>query len=369
MKSRILLLLTIIVILIGTGYRLYFVSLIKDGGDFGTHEQAIQQLFMGVNPYTSTLESYDNLDDEPYDKGYAYLPAIMYTNSIFYFVHLLLKLDYNIIINASVFFSLPGVIASVFIGVFFIKHFYKENDLAMLFCTIIWFANPLFIIKETSEGYDGVTVCLMLWALHFLEDDDVLSGSLYALAILFKTFPIILIFVFLLKAKNKLLFILSGLIMFTVFSLPFLKSVNDFVTYIRGALLVHGNRFVQGRPYLWYISWYGKIELVRIIPFKFYSLASIVSGWLVTPFTLMFISLKNKYTVSLFPFLLFYLLTPVLNRTYILWGLPIFLVGTYHLLNKKHAKVFYIINVAYWLFLYWYLVQWKDGFDIWHPIL
>ena len=44
--------------------------------------------------------------------------------------------------------------------------------------------------------------------------------------------------------------------------------------------------------------------------------------------------LKDKYALSALSFGVFYLFTPVLNRTYLLWFLPVFILG---LFNVTHG--------------------------------
>ena len=355
------------VIVLGTYQRVQLATLETTGGDHGTQIKAVTDLLSGTNPYIWTVRSYANLKNDPGSKGYAYLPGIMYTNSVFYLFQTTLRFNYNTNISLPFLMELPSVVASVFIGLFFIKYFYNKSNWAMLFSTLFWFYNPYIYYKHSDIGYDAVTIAFLLWAFYYLEKDDVVSGVLYSLSVIFKTFPLIMIFIFLFKSKNKVVFIAAGIIMFLVFSIPFFKSIADFATYIQGALLVHGDRFVQGRPYLYYISYYYRIEFFRIIPFKAYSIGAIVSGWLATIFFTTSRLVKDKFKLAVFPFILFYTLTPVLNRTYVTWGIPFFLAGSFAFFEKKNKWAFYVINCAYWLFIYWYIAQWKDGFHIWHP--
>jgi hypothetical protein len=366
--KNIFLILTILVIIIGTRSLLFIALETTDGGDHDTHVRAVTDLLSGINPYNETVKSYQNLERDPGNKGYSYFPGIMYVNSMLYLFHLFLKFNLGFNTSLPFLFKIPGIIGTIAVCIFFIKFFYKKNNLAMLFCTIIWLYNPYFLARSSDLAYDAVTIAFLLWAFYFLEKDDVLSSTLFSLGIIFKTFPIITLFIFLLKAKNKLIFIVTGIIIYLVFSIPFFRSVQDLITYIQGSLLVHGDRFVQGRPYLYYIAYYYHIEFFRIVPFKFYSISAIITGW-IWPFIL---KIKNfitdKYKLAVFPFLSFYILTPVLNRTYIVWAIPFFLTGSYMFFEKKHKWAFYVVNIAYCTFTYWYLKQWKDGFHIWHPI-
>lgn len=363
--NKLFLFLTIIVIIVGTSKRLSIAYKSGKGGDFNTHIESVVDLIEGRNPYTKTLKTYSNLDSDPGNKGYAYLPAIMYTNTALYITSLFFTFNVGVSLGTMAFLMhLPSILAGLFISVFFIKVFYKTDNWALLFSTIFWFYNPYFYYKSAIEGYDVVAIALLLWALYYLKKDDVISGALYALSVIFKTFPIVLGFIFLFGAKDKKKVVLSGLMVFTLFSLPFLRSFQDISIYLQGALLVHGDRFVQGRPYLYYLSYLYDIVTIRLIPFKYYSLLSVISGWVITIIFYTLNTFRDKFKLSVFPFLSFYLLTPVLNRTYLVWGIPLFLVGTYKLFERKPKSLFYILNIGYWIFAYWYLAQWTDGFHI-----
>lgn len=365
--SNLLLLFICILIVISTSYRLNIALNSKPGGDLQTHIRAVEELNTGINPYLWTIESFHN-DKDPNNKGYAYFPSIMYVNTPLRLLSIQMTNSYSDSITLmSKLYFLPGIIANVFICMFFIVFYYRINKFAMLFSLIFWLFNPYFVLKQNLLAYDAITIAFLLWALYFLQKDDVISGVLFAIAFSFKTFPIILLFVFLLKSKSAIKFILSGAFVGLFLSIPFLKSFFDFSTYLKGAFFVHGNRFIQGRPFLFYISYFYKVELFQIIPFKFYSIGSIVFGWISSVLLYFTNLIKNKYALSVFPFIIFYVLTPVLNRTYVVWGIPFFLVGFYNLFGKKYKFLFYGVNVFYWFFIYWYLGQWKDGFHIWRP--
>jgi hypothetical protein len=367
-SKNIFLILTIFVILVGTYVRVGMALKASAGGDYNTHIRAVTEFVSGINPYIWTVHSYQNLAVDPGDKGYAYFPGILYVNTILFLFDLFLQFKLGTYTSLPFLMQLPSILATVFVAVFFIKFFNKRNNLAMLFCTFYWFYNPYLLSRKSDLGYDAVSIALLLWALYFLEKDDVLSSFLFSLGVIFKTFPIIALLIFLLKAKSKFKFIVVGLIIYFIFSLPFFRSIDDLITYIRGSLLVHGDRFVQGRPYLYYIAYYWRIEFFRIIPFKFYSISAVITGW-IWPFILRIKSLvMDKYKQMIFPFLSFYILTPVLNRTYLVWAIPFFLIGSYMFFEKKHKWAFYVVNLLYWIFSYWYLIQWKDGFHIWRPV-
>jgi hypothetical protein len=204
--------------------------------------------------------------------------------------------------------------------------------------------------------------------LYLLKKDSVLSGASYALSVGVKTFPLILLPIMLFKTKDKKSFIISVLIVGLVVSLPFMNSLDNFVTYLNGAVLIHSQRFIQGRPFLFYISYFYKIEFFQIIPFKVYTLLALFGGWVVCSLLYLKKVVRNEYILSLIAFTIFYVFTPVLNRTYLLWFLPIFSVGLYYIIEKRYIYLYYIATLSFWLFYYYYLIGWKDGFHIWRPL-
>ncbi len=363
--DKLLLFLTIVVVVVGTYKRLVIALDGGAGGDYSTHIRAVDELLLGKNPYAWTVASYATLDADPGNKGYAYLPGIMYMNSVLKIASLFFSYSLGINLALPFLMKFPGILATLSVVGFFVVIFYKKDHWALLFSTVLWLFNPYFYIKESLLGYDAVTIALMVWSLFYLAKDEVTSGVLYALSVIFKTFPVILGFIFLLRTKDRIRFILAAAYIFLLVSVPF---YTDLETFLKGSVFVHGNRFVQGRPYLYYISYFYHVELFRIISFEFYSIASIVSGWLVAIVLEKLGWIKDKFALAVFPFLTFYLFTPVLNRTYPIWGMPIFLVGTYRLFTGKYRFLFYVLNFGYWVFVCWYLRQWKDGFHIWHPI-
>ncbi|MBD3366358.1 DUF2029 domain-containing protein [candidate division WWE3 bacterium] len=423
---KLLSLFAILVLGFGSIKRLNLALQATSGGDYTTHKKAIYDLVAGKNPYEWTLTSYANLENDPTNKGYAYFPGILYVNTFLYVFSvictLILKLDFN---WCSPFFllHLPGILANLGVGIFLWWYLSKKDRLAALFAVTAWMFNFYLVLKNSLAGFDSVPILFLLLALYHLEEDDVLTGLFFALSVLFKTFAVITFPLFLFRSKKPLKFLTAGFITAFAFSLPFMTNFQDFWTYIQGALLVHGDRFVQGRPFLYYISYYYSVELFRIIPFGFYSLGSIFSGWILITANklLQFVNnfckegkvknltgrlhIKNKFSIASLPFLSFYLLTPVLNRTYLLWGFPIFLIGVlrdstlksedspfkgvsklllrqlidnptkedFDVLSPPRTVPFnnwkfYLVTVLYWISCYWYLAQWKDGFHIWHPI-
>jgi hypothetical protein len=344
--------------------------------DISAYTKAISMLKAGQNPYSWTIESYSNPDD-PTNHGFAYLPTMLYVNTYLLSASQTLNIDFEYL------WKVPVLLADIGIGIFLLKKLKEESLLVKAFSLSMWYFNPYAYFRGGYTYFDPITIFLMLISLHYLQKDNLKAGLLYALSISTKTFPYLIFPVFVIKLLPKTIeqikskeniiktelakFLLAGLGVAILISLPFLRSFEDFMTYLNGSIFIHSGRFVQGRPVLYYISYYGKIEFFRIIPFTTYTLLASFSGWLV----LIFLKLKNwvkdRYVMSIIPFLGFYLFTPVFNRTYIIWFIPLFVLGTLKLFENKRI-LFYVVNILFYVVTSWYLIQWEDGFHIWHPI-
>lgn len=366
-------------LLLGWGFytRLNLASTSPPGGDFSTHMRAVSDLFAGKNPYEWTLSTYENLKNDPTNKGYAYFPGIMYVNAFLLSFWLILKHSCGMAVEPAFFLHLPGILANLGVGLFLFFYLVKRDKIAALFSVVFWTFNFYLVLKNSLAGFDAVPILFLLLALNFLQKDDVFSGFFFSLSVLFKTFAVITFPLFLFRSKKPWKFLVAGFVTALAFSIPFMGNWPDFWTYVQGALLVRGDRFVQGRPFLYFISYYFSVEFFRIIPFGFYSLGSIFSGWILISLNKVVsliksvsrFSILNKYSIVVLPFISFYVLTPVLNRTYLLWGVPFFLLGSYEFFESKGKTwLFYVLNSFYWVFCYFYLAVWKDGFHIWHPI-
>jgi hypothetical protein len=332
----------------------------QPGKDIYAYERAISDLITGVNPYKWTIESFSNPDD-PGNHGFSYFPGMLYLFAPFYILHLQTGLPY------IVFWKLLVVIADVGVGLLLYRLLNKKGVLVMTAALMLWFFNPYIVFRQGYSHTDTLTIFPMFLSLMLLEKDDILAGAFYGLAIAMKTFPYILFPIMFIKSKNRLGFLLAGMMVGIFVSLPFLKSLQDVFTYLNGTILVHQNRYIQGRPFLFYISYYYDIELFQIIPFKVYTLLASFSGSVVALVLYATKKVRDKYILSLIPFLSFYLFTPVFNRTYFIWFIPIFIMAMFRLFEHKLKPLYYITMLLLFIFAGWYLAQWKDGFHIWHP--
>src|SRR3972149_9057375 len=257
------------------------------GKDIYAYEKSVEDILTGVNPYKWTVESYSNPDD-PGNHGYAFLPLLLYLNSFFYIISKLSGVSFYVLSK------IPILLADVGVGILLVKYLYRKNYAALLGALLFWFWNPYFYMKNNYVYTDPLSVFLSLLALYYLDKDDVLAGAFLALAVAAKPYSLIFLPLFLLKAQKPLKLVASSALVGVFLSLPFLRSWYDFTTYLNGAVFVHGGRIVQGRPFLWFISYYGKVELVRVIPIKYYVYASMFAGWLFTAIAFLIFKIKEK---------------------------------------------------------------------------
>ncbi|MBN1162616.1 hypothetical protein JXA34_02620 [Patescibacteria group bacterium] len=347
----------IYVVLLFLAFKKRILYISQTSKDIYAYERAISDLFSGTNPYLWSIESYSNPDD-PGNHGFVYLPGILYLYGSIYIFCLLFQLPYVVL------WKIPILLADFGVAFLIFRLLKDKKYTERLLGVCLWLFNPYSFLRSGYTYIDPLPTLLALLAIIYLERDSVLSGTFYALSVLVKTFPIILFPIFIIRSENKMKFLLSGLLVSLLFFLPFLFDLNDFVTMLNGTFFIHGNRFIQGRPLLFYISYYYNIEFFQIIPFKVYSFLSIVAPWILVSVLGTVLKGIDKYILATVSFLTFYVITPVFNRTYILWAIP-FLVMCGFKFNNKVAC--YALLCGYWLFFYFYLVQWKDGFHVWHP--
>lgn len=347
-----------VILIFAVHQRLLFFN--QSGKDIYAYEKALQDFFTGTNPYQWTVQSYSNPND-PGNHGFAYLPGMLFLFAPFHLLNLLTGIpDY-------ILWKIPILLADIGVGVLLFRYFYDKHWLALTAALLLWFFNPYAFLKDNYTYTEPLTIFFMLLALNYLEKDDILSGAFYTLSILFKTFPFILFPIFILKAKNKKVILSAMFITGLSFCLPFILGWTNFLTFLNGTFLVHSERYVQGRPFLFYISYYYNVELFQIIPFWVYTVLASFSGWIIVLLGVFTNNIKDKYVLSLIPFLTFYLFTPVFNRTYFMWFIPVFIIATYNIFEKRRIIFYYLTLSIYFIFAYWYLLQWKDGFHIWHP--
>lgn len=326
------------------------------GGDRKTYVKAITQFVAGINPYEWTITTYTNQKKYESDLGFSYLPGFLFLLSPIYIFSLYFNISYDLLSK------IPVLICDLLIGILIYKKIGKENYLAALFGYAIWYLNPYFILKDSYSHSDQIPTLFMLLSLIYLKKDEVKSGALFALSVIFKTYALVLFPIFILLTKNKKDFILSGLLIGLFFSFPFMRSLSDFYNYIYGSLFVHAAREIQGRPFLYYISYWLDIEIIQVISVRIYSFLAMFGSWVIIILAYFFLKIKDKYILGALGAINFYFFTPVLNRTYLLWFFPVIIFGSYSLSKLKKPYLFYFITISYYTLYYLYLREWALGF-------
>jgi hypothetical protein len=344
-------LLLAIIIIFGLSLRLTMFA--QAGKDTSTFLKTVNSFMMGENPYKLTLRSFE--DSDVTSGGYAYFPGLLYTFYILYVLSFLLHVPYIIL------WKIPVLLADLGISILLVKILKDKGNGATVTALLVWLFNPYIITNLKYTYNDPIAIFFFLLSIYLMDKNQVHAGATYAIAVIFKTFPLFCAPVYLLFSKKNLKFIIAGLMVATVVSIPFLKTINDFLTYLQGSLFVHEGREVTGRPILFYISYYWHIEFIRLVPLKIYTLLAVFLGWLAVVFFYYVLKIKDIYILCTVVLSNFYLFTPVLNRTYLLWFLPVFLISSTRFSKNKY--VFYAVIFIFYLFYSWYLLQWKDGFQ------
>ncbi len=345
----------LVVIVLFTSFQKYKVF-DQAGGDFEAYRNASIELLSGINPYKYTVKSFTSEEDLRH--GYAYLPGLMYVQAPLYAFSEMTGLPIQRVWR----FPLLGI--DIGVGVLILLHMYKKNYFAALAGFTFWMYHPFFASIGSYTNWEPFPVFFVLLALYFLDKgnrkSDDLSSLFFALSIAFKTFPIVFLPLFLYKTKNKLRFLLIGFIVFVAISLPFMGSWSDFVTYLSGSLLVHGTRELQGRPFLSYIAYYTGINFMQVSLSSLYSWVALLAGSLVPLWLLVKDKLSNKYILALISLAIYFLFTPVMNRTHLIWILPIFVIGIYEIFTKRKYW-YYTALLGFYAFYFWYLSLWVRG--------
>jgi hypothetical protein len=345
--------------LAGIGLRVSMFG--ETGKDFQVYINAAADFTNKINPYERTTKSFSD-PNAMAGHGFSYLPGFLFLYLPFYII----TRNYQ---DFSVVCKIPVLLADIGICILLFKQLSKQSKWAAFFAVAVWFFNPYFVLKQNFVYMDPVPIFFMLLALIYLGKKEGKSAIFYAVACVFKTFPVILFPIFLLKTKNKLRFLAWGAIPFILVSLPFL---HDPLTYIKGALLVHSDRPMEGKPFLYTISYKLSIELIRVIPTIVYTSLAIFGGWVMVVVNELLkkinkgLKFESKYIYSFLSFVIFYLFTPVLNRTYLLWVMPVAILAGFDLMKEKRwpAWTYYAMIGVFYLFYVYYLLVWGKGLHV-----
>jgi hypothetical protein len=362
-KSRLFkqLCIVVAVLVLAYGSFLRIRNFSETGKDYSTYMDAINTFLVHGNLYQDTIESFKDVNDVG-GHGYAYFPGYLYLYTFLYALAPAVKIPYVVL------WKIPVLLCDLGVAIILFKYISKKSYPAALFALVAWIFNPYMVARGGYSQVDPVPVFFILLSLIYLEKDDVLAATFYTLSIIFKPIALIFLPLFLIKSKKWYVFVSACAIIFMIVSIPFILGVNEIMTYLNGTLLVHSNRVLQGRPFLFYISYYYKIELFQIIPLSVYSKLATFFGWALILVGYFIFKIKNKYVLAAFSAFNFLLFAPVLNRTYLTWFVPVFLLAAFETSRKYDKKfLYYLPNILYWVFCFWYLKQWADGFDVRHP--
>lgn len=349
------------VLILAYGSFLRIQNFSESGKDYKTYVDAINSFLTHDNLYQKTIESYKNVEDVG-GHGYAYFPGFLYLFTFLYALAPAIQVPYYIL------WKIPVLLCDLGVAIILFKYLSKKNYFAGLFALIAWIFNPYMASRGGYSLVDPIPVFFILLSLIYLEKDGILAASFFTLSVIFKPIALIFLPLFLIKSKKWYQFVATCAIIFTIVSIPFILGVKEIMTYLNGTLLVHADRVLQGRPFLFYISYFYKIELFQIIPLSVYNKLATFFGWVLILVGYFLFKIKNKYVLASFSALNFLIFTPVLNRTYVTWFVPIFLLAAFEISQKyKKEILYYLPNILYWAFCFWYLKQWEDGFHVWHP--
>ncbi|MBD3366362.1 hypothetical protein GF360_03435 [candidate division WWE3 bacterium] len=332
----------------------------EEGGDHLIYKKAVLDFCAGENPYTYTYKSFTNKQAN-LDRGYAYFPTLLYILTFMWKINTITATE----MPTAILWKIPVLLADMGIAALLYNYFAKrKKHLLATLATSIWLLNPHFLTRYEYTLLDPIQVLFTFLALKSLSKNSYKTGILYALAVSTKLIPAILFPIFFIKTKNKVKFLMVFGLVFLLISLPFLTSRSNIFYYIQGTFLVHGERFIQGRPFLSFLTLFTQKAGLSFYQEKFTSLFSkiaLLSGPMLTTILLLKDKNKNKYLLTATSFALYFLLTPVFNRTHFLWGFPFFLIALYRLTKIKKPMWTYVSWGGLYAAFFFYLLFWSKG--------
>lgn len=350
----------ILVIIVVLGFWLRLSYFDAEGGDHRIYKKASTEYNKGINPYEYTVTSFKNAKLE---KGYAYMPSLLYLQSYLVQLNHFVNHDWP----TRYMWKIPVLLADFFIVLGIIKALWKENKTIAIFAVTLWLFNPHILQRKDYVLYDPVAIAPLLWSMLLVRKNSLASGALFALSVTFKTFPVVILPIMLLRSKNILQFMLGGLVMTFLVVLPFMRTFEDFQLMFEGSFLVHGSRGVQGRPILTTIPFYLSKAGINVTFGQQnyqdqFALAAVLVPWFVGLIALFKKHRESIFVLAFFPAVAYYLLTPVLNRTHVLWFFPVLLIGFFQICKKYLSlRVFYVITICVFVGLSGYMRIWDFG--------
>jgi uncharacterized membrane protein len=293
------------------------------------------------------------------DHGYAYMPTLLYIMSFMSAMNKWLGTN----ISWAVLWKIPVLLADVGVFILLYRYFYKRSFVLAIMAGALWLLNPYLLARYEYTLFDPIQIFFLLLSVTLLGKHDALSGLSFGLAISIKLIPLILFPIMVYFAHRKLRLVLWTGIALVGVSVPFLLDKSDFVNYLNGAVFVHGSRQIQGRPVLSFVSQYSSdfgIEFSQNTHYLAYVGLSLISGPIVSLYLMLMRHYKSIYALCFISFCCYYLFTPILNRTHLLWFVPFMLIGLYEI-TKGRTGAYLTIVLTIYLSLYLYLLPWSGG--------
>lgn len=311
-----------------------------------------------INPYRYTVQSFQK---EGLEHGYAYPPTLLYIMSFMWIVNVWTHID----VPTAILWKIPIFIADLGIFLMIYKTLARKSWVLGIVGGAFWLLNPYFTSRYEFSSFEPIQVFFLLVALKYLGKRDSLAGLLFSLAVSVKLTPIILLPLFIFYSINKVKFLLWFLVIFVIISIPFMTNISDFEYYMKGAYLVHGDRELQGRPLLSFLSYLseGFIKPYQNEFISFYVFASIVTGPILTILLMGRYKIKDFYLLSLVGFSCYFIFTPVLSRSHLLWLFPFIILGIPQIKTIKIWEILLSFTLVY-LATYTYLVNWNKGLEV-----
>ena len=349
----------ILLLVLCSSLLLRFLIFDERGGDYAVYKKAVVDFTTSVNPYIYTVASFT---DPILDHGYAYPPTLLYMLSFVWKLNILLNTN----IPSVILWKIPVLLADL--GVFFliIKYFYKTNFYLGVLAGGAWLLNPHFVARYEYTLFDPIQIFFLLLAVSQCGKRDRVAGLFLGLAISIKLIPLIVFPILFYFAKQKFYLVFYMFVTLFAISMPFMIDKTDFEYYIRGAFLVHEGREIQGRPILSFATYNLNRYGVNFFQNKYYStytILALISGPLLSLYLIFRRKYKNPgdaYSLCFLTFCCYYLFTPILNRTHVLWFFPFMLIGLYELV-KKSLWLYLVLTIIVYMAIYKYLLPWNGG--------
>lgn len=274
-----------------------------------------------------------------------YLPFFLYIERFFIWLGNSFNLEsFYILILIKIFINLFDLA-----NVYLVYLLSKKN----LNITKLYAFNPISLLVFAFHGqFDSLPIFFVLLTIYLLDKKNQFFGLLsYSLAVMTKTWPLILIFFVLNKLKDKkMIFLIILFPLFSIFLYYLIYHVNFYET-LKPIL------FYQGVWGIWGLSLFNnylRFRYQKIIVFIFIFFLFIFS----------YLLNKKNYFFSLTKFLVFfYIFTPGFSVQYFSWLMPFLYLAK---IKKKNLFIFLILV---WMIGYYYQIIFQPSLNLfWYSL-